>query len=127
MTSFALLLAKRADIDAQSKELDKQLALARRGERKAVVEQIKALMADAGLTIDDLAPSSKSKQAKQSKSPSISGARPPGSRTSSLAGQKLPPRYRNPSTGETWTGRGLRPRWLQTAIDQGKTVEDFKI
>ena len=27
-------------------------------------------------------------------------------------GGKVAPKYRNPSTGETWTGRGKAPKWI---------------
>jgi len=38
------------------------------------------------------------------------------------------PKYRNPENpAETWAGRGLKPRWLTTAIKSGKKVEDFLI
>lgn len=37
------------------------------------------------------------------------------------------PKYRNPSTGETWAGRGKRPRWMQKAIAAGHTQEEFRI
>ena len=30
---------------------------------------------------------------------------------SSMKGKKVPPKYRSPS-GETWAGRGARPRWM---------------
>jgi DNA-binding protein H-NS len=45
---------------------------------------------------------------------------------SRLKGRKVPPKYRSPS-GETWAGRGARPRWLVAAIKRGKKVEDFLI
>src|SRR5712672_2459032 len=38
------------------------------------------------------------------------------------------PKYRNPENpGETWAGRGLKPRWLTAAIKGGKKIEDFAI
>jgi DNA-binding protein H-NS len=37
------------------------------------------------------------------------------------------PKYRNPETGETWAGRGLKPRWLTAAIKSGKSIEAFAI
>jgi DNA-binding protein H-NS len=38
------------------------------------------------------------------------------------------PKYRNPEDpSETWAGRGLKPRWLATAIKSGKSQEDFLI
>jgi DNA-binding protein H-NS len=43
-----------------------------------------------------------------------------------LAGKKIAPKYRGPD-GETWTGRGLKPKWLQAALEDGKTTEDFLI
>ena len=47
--------------------------------------------------------------------------------SSSKRSRKLPPRYRNPSTGQTWTGRGLQPRWMREAIQVGQSKEDFLI
>ena len=38
---------------------------------------------------------------------------------SALKGRKVPPKYRGPS-GETWAGRGAKPRWLVAAIKRGK-------
>jgi DNA-binding protein H-NS len=43
-----------------------------------------------------------------------------------LRGRKVPPKYRGPS-GETWAGRGARPRWLVAAIKGGKKFDDFLI
>ena len=45
---------------------------------------------------------------------------------SALRGRKVPPKYRGPS-GETWAGRGARPRWLVAAIKVGKKLDDFMI
>jgi DNA-binding protein H-NS len=44
----------------------------------------------------------------------------------SLKGRKVPPKYRSPS-GDTWAGRGARPRWLVAALKKGKKVDDFLI
>ena len=43
-----------------------------------------------------------------------------------LKGRMVPPKYRGPS-GETWAGRGARPRWLVAAIKGGKKLDDFLI
>jgi DNA-binding protein H-NS len=45
---------------------------------------------------------------------------------SSLRGTKVAPKYRGPG-GETWAGRGAKPRWLAAAIKEGKKVQDFLI
>lgn len=36
-------------------------------------------------------------------------------------------RYRCPSTGSTWTGKGLQPAWLKAALANGKTLADFAV
>jgi DNA-binding protein H-NS len=37
------------------------------------------------------------------------------------------PKYRNPKTAETWSGRGKLPRWLAAAVKAGKKIEEFRI
>jgi DNA-binding protein H-NS len=49
-----------------------------------------------------------------------------GNAGSSLKGKKVPPKYRNPS-GETWAGRGAKPRWMVEALKKGKKMESFLI
>ena len=44
----------------------------------------------------------------------------------SLKGRKVPPKYRSPS-GETWAGRGAKPRWMVEALKKGKKMDDFLI
>jgi DNA-binding protein H-NS len=45
---------------------------------------------------------------------------------SALRGRKVPAKYRSPS-GETWAGRGAKPRWLVDAMKGGKKLDDFLI
>jgi DNA-binding protein H-NS len=37
------------------------------------------------------------------------------------------PKYRNPQTSETWSGRGKRPLWLVAAMKSGHKIEEFQI
>ncbi len=37
------------------------------------------------------------------------------------------PNYLHPVSGQTWSGRGLKPKWLSEEIAKGKRPEDFKI
>ena len=57
---------------------------------------------------------------------SIGGEVARGGRGSALKGKKVAPKYRGPD-GETWAGRGAKPRWLVAAIKEGKKLEDFLI
>jgi DNA-binding protein H-NS len=52
--------------------------------------------------------------------------RPAGRRQSTLAGRKVPPKYRGPG-GETWAGRGARPRWLVALLKEGHKIREFAI
>jgi DNA-binding protein H-NS len=42
--------------------------------------------------------------------------------------RKVKPKYRNPADpGQTWTGRGKRPRWYSAALAAGKKEKDLLI
>jgi DNA-binding protein H-NS len=60
----------------------------------------------------------------------ITAARSNGSRALASADgrrAKVAAKYRNPATGESWTGRGLQPKWLKAALGEGKQLSDFVI
>jgi DNA-binding protein H-NS len=44
----------------------------------------------------------------------------------SLKGRKVAPKFRGPG-GETWAGRGARPKWLAALLQQGRKLEEFAI
>ena len=59
--------------------------------------------------------------------PVVRHRRSNGSARASRAHHKrIAPKYRGPA-GDTWSGRGLKPRWLTSALKDGKKVEDFLI
>jgi DNA-binding protein H-NS len=49
-----------------------------------------------------------------------------GRRISTMKGRKVAPKYRGPG-GETWAGRGARPRWLSALVKQGRKIDEFAI
>jgi DNA-binding protein H-NS len=49
------------------------------------------------------------------------------SRRSAMKGSKVAAKYRHPGTGETWSGRGIVPKWMAAEIAQGKKRDDFLI
>ncbi len=102
MPTYKQLLAEKQALEAKLNEV-------RANEVAAVIEQIRQLMADYELTVEDIAPKRRR-------------GRPAGSGAS--AAQKtsaLPPKYLDPKTGKTWSGRGRAPAWL------GKRPERFLI
>jgi DNA-binding protein H-NS len=52
-----------------------------------------------------------------------------GGRGASMRGRVIAPKYRNPDNpSETWSGRGLKPRWMSALLkERGRKVEDFLI
>jgi DNA-binding protein H-NS len=47
-------------------------------------------------------------------------------RRSAMKGRKVAPKFRGPG-GETWAGRGARPRWLTALVKEGHKIEEFAI
>ena len=111
MATYQELLSQRASLEQQQAELERQIAEARRAERAGVLAQIKSLMAQHGVTLSELGSAGKAAR---------------GS-TKTGGGSKVAPKFRNAATGDTWSGRGLKPKWLQAAIAGGRKLEDFKI
>lgn len=44
----------------------------------------------------------------------------------SRKGEAAPVKYRD-EHGNTWAGRGLKPKWLRERIDAGMSLEDFAV
>ena len=95
----------------QQTALDRQISAIRTAERARAISDVRTLMAQLGLTVDDVS---------GAHSASHNGA-------SKTAGKKVAPKYRDPGTGATWSGRGLKPKWMAAAVAAGKTPSDFTI
>lgn len=100
-------MASVTELLAQKAAIEQQIAEAQRAERAGALAQVRALMAEHGLTLADLS------------SKSASGTK--------KTGVKVAPKYRDTSTGNTWSGRGLQPKWLKEALASGKKISDFAI
>jgi len=97
------------DLVDQKASLDRQIADAQRTSRANALAQIRALMAEHGLTATDISNASV------------------GKKTAKTTGSKVAPKYRDPASGASWSGRGLKPRWLAEALANGSTLSDFAI
>lgn len=93
------------ELKAQAEALMKQAEAARRAEIAAVVAEIQARMKEFGITLDDLKGGAKKTKAR--------GA--------------VAAKYRNPASGESWSGRGRAPRWLAEEMAKGRAKETFLI
>ena len=94
------------ELKAQAEALLKQAEVARRAEIASVVAEIQARMKEYGITLDDLK----------------GGAKKTKARTTAVAAK-----YRNPATGESWSGRGRAPKWLAEELAKGRSKDAFLI
>lgn len=88
------------DYQKEIAELQKKAEEARRAELTGAIAQIKSLMAQFNLSVKDL----KLKDGKVSRAP----------------GKAVAAKYRDPITGETWSGRGRSPAWVIKAKAENK-------
>lgn len=78
----------------QREALEAQIAAARKAETADAVAKVRALVAEFGLTAQDVFGGAK-------RGPKASGSR-----------GAVAPKYRDPATGATWTGRGKASKWI---------------
>lgn len=98
-------MATYTELKAQAEALLKQAEVARRAEIASVVAEIQVRMKEYGITLDDLK----------------GGAKKAKARTAVAA------KYRNPATGESWSGRGRAPKWLAEEQAKGRSKDAFLI
>jgi DNA-binding protein H-NS len=84
-------MASYKDLQSQIEKLQKQAEQARDKEVASVVAQIRGMMTDYGIQASDLGLTARRKR--KSGTPAV-------------------PKFQNPQTGETWTGRGRAPKWI---------------
>ncbi len=51
----------------------------------------------------------------------------PGKAAVKRAKAVLAPKYRDPNSGKTWSGRGLQPLWFRDALNSGRRPEELEI
>ena len=96
-------VAELAELQAQ---IQTEMTRKKQEKKREVINQIKALLAENGMTMDDL----------------------PGRGGSSSTRPPVLPKYRNPKNPEqTWTGRGRKPRWVVEFLDKGGKMSKLEI
>jgi len=93
------------ELKAQAEALLKQAEAARRAEIASVVADIQARMKEYGISLNDLK----------------------GGATKTQARAAVAAKYRNPATGESWSGRGRAPKWLAEELAKGRSKDAFLI
>ncbi len=89
---------------------EKALKLKKENRRREVISKIKELAESVGLHVEISETSKKS------------------SRKSSRKGVPVAPKYQNPNDpSQKWSGRGMKPKWLKSLIEGGRSIEEFKL
>jgi DNA-binding protein H-NS len=115
------------DIQAQIEKLQKQANDIKFKEFASTVQDILTKMQAFGITIKDLQTAKPAKAGTSGKkgrgkvgvvAKTIKAPKKPGTAVAA--------KYRGPN-GETWSGRGLTPKWMATLIAQGQSKETYLI
>ncbi len=102
MSSYQEILSQIEDLKRKAEDVRQQ-------EMAGAIAEIKRIMAQFGISSDDLGFSNRAVTVK-GKSRGLVAAK-----------------YRDPNSGKTWTGRGRRPGWVVELESQGKSLDDCRI
>lgn len=97
-------MASYQEILSQIEELQQKAKEARKQETAGAIAEIKRLMAEFGITIEDL-----------------------GGKSGKSKARGAAAKYRDPASGKTWSGRGRRPAWVAELEKQGKSLDSCRI
>jgi DNA-binding protein H-NS len=103
-------VATLQELLARKESLEREIEQTKNRERADAIAKVRSLMSEYGLSVSDL---------------STKAGRPAGK--PGKTGKKVAAKYRNQATGETWSGRGLQPKWLKAAIAAGRKPSDFAV
>lgn len=109
-----------SNIDSEQQKLEKELAKIQKKlktiqnkKRKPIINSIVRSMREYDISLEDISTAYNNKITNKPKS--------------NIVKKPIPPKYRNPNTGETWSGRGKAPRWIVQAESTGTSRESFLI
>ena len=103
-----------------AQELDELISVARARKdeemtsaRASFLDEVKAKAASLGMSLADLVGLGNGKATRK--------------KVPVAAGSEAPAKFRNPETGETWSGRGRPARWIAELEAKGRKREEFAV
>lgn len=109
--------ALQSKIQKEITRLQKQAEALQKKQRSPVITSIIRSMREYSITPEEIT------AAYNKRKPARAGV----GRAASAVKRTVPPKYKHPETGATWTGRGKAPRWVTEAEAAGKSREQFLI
>lgn len=113
------------DIQSQIEKLQKQANEIKAKDFSATVKEILSKMQAFGITVKDLQSPKAGKGAKAGRPAKAKGA-VKAPKAARKVGTPVAAKFRGPN-GETWSGRGLTPKWLTSLVAQGQSKESFAV
>ena len=113
------------DIQSQIEKLQKQASDIRNREFDKTVQDIVVKMQAFGISPKDIQLAS-SRGAKAKRKSGVAGKTHQAKAPKAGPATTVAAKYRGPN-GETWSGRGLTPKWLAVLIANGRKKEEFAI
>ena len=102
---------------AQIEKLKRKAEQIRQAEIRGVVERIRDVMTHYGLTVEDLRLPAKAGGRKTAIKKAAKKIRKKAGKANAAANPGAP-KYRDPASSKTWTGRGKPPNWIVGATDR---------
>lgn len=95
-----------SELQSMIEDASRALKDKQQGKRKDVIAQMKQLAASIGVGVEIIESSTVSQR----------------------KGRKVPVKFQNPDNlAEQWSGRGVRPKWLQNLLNQGRQLDEFEV
>jgi DNA-binding protein H-NS len=113
------------DIQSQIEKLQKQASEIKAKEYDKTVQDILSKMQAFGITVKDLQSSSSPVRKGRGKTKATASVKVVSAKVKKV-GAPVAAKFRGPN-GETWSGRGLMPRWLSALVAQGQPKETFAV
>lgn len=99
-------MASYKELLSQIEQLKTEAEETRKLELSSAIAEIRQRMAELGISIEDLAGTGKRAR---------------------RAGTPAAAKFRDPQSGQTWSGRGRTPRWLVEAESNGQSRDAFLV
>jgi len=114
-------MATLEQIQARMKKLQAQAETLIAKRAQAAVDQIRGIMLKHGLTTEDIEARAKARREHAKAATRHAG----NGKVKTVATKgKLPPKYRDPKTGATWSGHARPPAWIKDVKDRSKFLID---
>ena len=114
MSTLTELQQQINQAEAKVNELREKLAQQKNNERLQAITAAKELIKTHQLSAADLGLAGKKATTRKE--------RATGDKRSTVE-----PKYKDPSSGKTWTGRGKTPAWLAVHLSAGRSKQDYLI